>query len=528
MSVEGRSWRDPAPTPARANHHRAEDLDRLLARDNVDVVVVGAGGAGATAAIAAHDLGARVVVLEKATHAGGNTEQSGGSIRTVTDAAGMSEHFFHLSQGTTPRAVMASFVEHLADVPEWIRTHGGELGNNGGVGAAAVARMLFPATHPGAAYPDFPGADSLTGRTYVLPRRPGREGGAALWDFLEAALAAAGVPVILGAHVTGLIEHGHPGAIGGVEVDTGGRTVTIPARRGVILACGGFAYDTEHLVQYLGVALPTVSAPGIATGDGVRLAQSVGADLWHMGAVSTSLGYRVPELDAGFYCEVRDYGFVLVDQLGRRYSDEGSFENHGAVHEMLARDGRTGRQLRAPSFLIFDERTRLAGPLTRQPNGANATYPWSRDNSAEVKQGWFTRAEGLPQLAEALGVPAVELEESVRVYNAACIDRTADPLGRSPERRRQIEGPPFYGAAVYPILLNTQGGPRRDEQGRILRPDSTPIPGLYGAGELGSVWGPLYPGTGNISECLASGLLAAKSVCAHVPPADRVFGDSGP
>jgi len=515
VSVEDRSRLDAALAPP--HHHRAEDLDRLLASGAVDVVVVGAGGAGATAAIATHDLGASVVVVEKSTHPGGNTEQSGGSIRTVTDAPAMAEHFFHLAQGTTPRTVMASFVEHLALVPEWIQAHGGELGRNGGSGAAAVSRMLFPATHPGPAYPDFPGADALTGRAYVLPRRPGREGGAALWDFLDDALAAAGVPVVLGAQVTGLVEHGRPGAITGVEVDMGGRTATIPSRRGVILACGGFAYDTEHLVQYLGVALPTVSAPGVATGDGVRLAQSVGADLWHMGAVSTSLGYRVPELEAGFYCEVRDYGFVVVDQVGRRYSDEGSFENHGAVHEMLARDGRTGRQLRAPSFLVFDEQTRLAGPLTRQPNGANASYPWSRDNSAEVERGWFTRAESIARLAEALGLPAAQLEASVVEYNARCLDGAADPLGRSPERRREIVGPPFYGAAVYPTILNTQGGPRRDEQGRILRPDGAPIPGLYGAGELGSVWGPLYPGTGNISECLASGLLAAESVCGSAP-----------
>ena len=296
----------------------------------------------------------------------------------------------------------------------------------------------------------------------------------------------------------------------------------------MILACGGFAYDTERLVQYLGVAPPDGVGTRDRTGDGVRLAQSVGADLWHMGAVSTSLGYRVPELDAGFYCEVRDDGFVLVDQLGRRYSDEGSFENHGAVHEMLARDGRTGRQLRAPSFLIFDERTRLAGPLrasrmARTPpiRGAKTIRPrWSAAGSLVPRP---------PAAGRGPGFPAAELEESVYVYNAACIEGTADPLGRSPERRRQIEGPPFYGTAVYPILLNTQGGPRRDEHGRILRPDGNPIPGLYGVGgELGSVWGPLYPGTGNISECLASGLLAAKSVCEQAPRCDHVLGDSGP
>ena len=83
---------------------------------------------------------------------------------------------------------------------------------------------------------------------------------------------------------------------------------------------------------------------------------------------------------------------------------------------------------------------------------------------------------------------------------------------------RAIDRPPYYAIATYPVLLNTQGGPRRDEYCRVLRPDGTPLPGLFSAGELGSIWNRLYPGTGNISECLVTGRIAADAALRQFIP----------
>jgi predicted oxidoreductase len=75
--------------------------------------------------------------------------------------------------------------------------------------------------------------------------------------------------------------------------------------------------------------------------------------------------------------------------------------------------------------------------------------------------------------------------------------------------------PPYYAIELSPSMLNTQGGPRRNERGQILRPDGTPIPRLYSAGELGSIYSYLYQGTGNIGECLAFGRISARNAVAE-------------
>ena len=78
-----------------------------------------------------------------------------------------------------------------------------------------------------------------------------------------------------------------------------------------------------------------------------------------------------------------------------------------------------------------------------------------------------------------------------------------------------IAEPPFYAVELSPSMLNTQGGPRRNEKGQIVRPDGTPIPRLYSAGELGSIYSYLYQGTGNIGECLAFGRISGRNAAAE-------------
>lgn len=125
-----------------------------------------------------------------------------------------------------------------------------------------------------------------------------------------------------------------------------------------------------------------------------------------------------------------------------------------------------------------------------------------------MERGWIRTAATVGGLAAGLGLDARALEECVSTFNEQAAG-SGDGLGREAAKMRALDQPPFYGAAVYPIIVNTQGGPRRDQYGRILRPDGTPIPGLFGAGELGSIWNRLYPGAGNLSECLVSGRAAA-------------------
>jgi succinate dehydrogenase/fumarate reductase flavoprotein subunit len=141
-------------------------------------------------------------------------------------------------------------------------------------------------------------------------------------------------------------------------------------------------------------------------------------------------------------------------------------------------------------------------------------YEWSRDNQAELRRGWIKRGETLRDLAAALGLDPAALEASVARWN-----RNTES-GKDPDcgRRKMlvpIVKPPFYAVELSPSMLNTQGGPRRNERSQIVRPDGTPIPRLYSAGELGSIYGDLYQGTGNIGECLAFGRIAARNAVAE-------------
>lgn len=516
MTIAEGKWIPPFNTGDETrylNYLKINDLAKL-SKTHFDVIVVGGGGAGAVAAIEATDNGASVLVLEATSNPGGNTQISGGSIRLVDNPQMAIEHLVHLAQDATPRAVIETFIDGMKDVEHWIEAHGGSLEVREYPSLKSHPRV-FPISRPGSSFSNFPGGDALGRRALVPPRREGRDDGAALWDLLAENLERLNIPVVLDARVTRLTSDTNR-RVTGVEVATPGGPLCVTARHGVVLACGGFAYDNELKAQYYGVPLPTVCLPERSIGDGVRLAQDVGADLWHMNAAVCSVGYRLPALAAGIQASMPDTGFVLVDQLARRYVSETDLENHSAILAMTAQDPITGEYLRTPSFLVFDEKTRLSGPVAYLPHGANHHYPWSADNSAEIDRGWIHRADSLAELAGILGLDSSTLESCIAKFNVFAASDTPDDFGRNPSSTRPIIEPPYYGVPVYPIIVNTQGGPRRDERGRILRPDGTPIPGLFGAGELGSVWNRLYPGGMNLSECLVSGRFAAKSALESV------------
>ena len=98
----------------------------------------------------------------------------------------------------------------------------------------------------------------------------------------------------------------------------------------------------------------------------------------------------------------------------------------------------------------------------------------------------------------------------MRKYNRAAVDG-GDEFGRQPAEMVPLREPPFYGIPVWPALFNTQGGPRRGAGGEVIGTDGTPIPGLFSAGELGSIWGSLYPGAGNVTEAVVFGRIAGRS-----------------
>ena len=116
-----------------------------------------------------------------------------------------------------------------------------------------------------------------------------------------------------------------------------------------------------------------------------------------------------------------------------------------------------------------------------------------------------------------IGVPSATLEETIDNWNRYCVEGNDPEHGRDPSTLTPIDTPPFYEIIQWPGSGNTLGGPRRDEHARVLDPDGKPIPRLYSAGELGSIYGFLYQGGGNLAECIAFGRIAGANSAAEAP-----------
>lgn len=477
----------------------------MMSSRETDVAVVGYGGAGAAAAITAADRGARVLMVEKAAAGGGNTRLSAGSVRTFGALDRAVEHLTFLCGGTTDPDVIEALVRESHDNEPWLRSLGGEVV----VDPLQAAPTGYPVYPAGAASPEQPGADGVGPRLRVKGETTAN--GRDLWELLARNVEERCIPVLLASPATRLLRDGN-GAVTGLMARRDGEEMVIQARKAVVLACGGYERDADMQLQFLGQRYWSLGAAG-HTGDGIRLAADVGASLWHMNAVAAGFGYRVEDgFDGAVLHAMPGPGFIYVDRNARRFVDETAMDAHAAGSLVTELDLETMERPRVPSFVVFDEATRAAGPVANTSRGAVAErYRWSDDNTAEVARGWIRTGVTPAALAAALGLDPAALERTVGEYNNACAQVLDAAFGRSPDTLRPLARAPFYGAALWPSLFNTQGGPRRNARAQVLNAWGRPIQGLYSAGELGSMWSRNYPGASNLTEALAFGRIAGRN-----------------
>jgi succinate dehydrogenase/fumarate reductase flavoprotein subunit len=462
-----------------------------------DLVVLGGGGAGAVAAITAHDLGAQVIILEKG-QCGGNTRLATMAFLCPTNNSRAREHIKALSFGGLADDIIDVYVEWASGNVDYIKELGG----------------VVEPCHPGASFPALTGAETML-RYRVKGRRESELGGESLWNLLSENLRRRSVAVREHTTATRIVRSGD--AVVGVEAEKDGRRFAVRARRAVVLATGGFEYNEEMKREFLaGYPIFAYGNPG-NTGDGIKMAQAVGADLWHTKAVAAPMGYKFPEFQAGFIMRMPADGYIMVDQAGQRFCNETGLEHYSMWMAVTSFDMDAVRFSRLPAYLIFDEKTRLKGPITRVGHGVNRDYRWSADNSAEVRRGWIDAADDPSELASKLGIQMPrKLTETVEAYRQACRDGRDPEFGRQTQTLVGLEGK-YYGVPVWPCLLNTQGGPKRNARGEIVDVWGKPIKRLYGAGEAGSIWGFLYQSGGNLGECLGLGRMVGINAAAEVP-----------
>ncbi len=476
-----------------------------------DVVVVGFGAAGVAAAVTAHDLGAAVVMLEKAPEGqeGGNTRVAGQGYLNTSSADAAAAYLTALcGPFTVPETMVRVWAEEMCRNNEWLTGVGGDPQEH---------------QHPpvGIEFPDLPGAGSVhkfhDGPTY---------GYSYTWKRFESLVRERPIPVLYETPGRTLIQHDDAKQILGVRAQRRDETITVKARRGVVLTCGGFENNQEMIRNYLpGIPYCYTSGSPYNEGDGITMAMSVGADLWHMNNYAgPSMALKVPEIRTTFSMQALHYskeqpgGMIVVGPDARRFCDEKYKTRHGKIPV-------NGRWLPlstpCPMFMIFDHALFSAGPLYDMHPSHGWTqiverYEWSADNSAELAKGWVTKAESIAALAKAMGLDAAALADSVARWNRHCAAEHDGDFGRTLMRNPIGDGP-YYAVELSPSMLNTQGGPRRNEKAQIVRPDGSPIARLYSAGELGSIYSYLYQGTGNIGECLAFGRIAGRNAAAEAP-----------
>ncbi len=473
-----------------------------------DVVVVGWGMAGTVAAVTAHDDGAEVLIVEKMPDGGGNTRVCGGNIIIPSDRK-IIDYLDTLSFKTVDREIIEVFVQYAMKNGDWIREMGADIQ------VFMPLEVVYPAMSPGASFPHIRGAEAVV--KYNIKGTP-QEGKPSerLWRFLSGLVAKRGIKVLTSTPAKELIAS-PDGKVVGVMAEREGGSIYMKARRGVILTCGGYENDPGMKWDYL----PTkpvhfLGSPG-NTGDGIKMAQKVGADLWHMTRLSCVVGFKAPGFEAAFAVAFLSEGFIFVVKYGRRFVNETGVEVHEYYRALSHFDVEKMEFPRVPMWAIFDEEARRKGPLSRGTAGYNRDlYGWSLDNSTEVAKGWILHGKTVSELAGKASIAPKTLEETIHRYNEHCKAGKDGDFDRSKEDLRVLE-PPFYAIQLWPALINTQGGPRRDKESRVLDPEGQPIPRLYAGGELGSIWGYLYQGACNVGEALVFGRIAGRNAAAEKP-----------
>lgn len=530
--------------------------------ETADVVIVGAGASGLAAAIAAHEAGAAVQVIEKASTVGGTAAISGGVVwapanahMSPSDAEADREaaiaYFRSLSDDLNAE-VLAAFVNEagdaiaflesvtplrfgvLAGYPDYYldrpgaRPHGGraldaDLFDFNRLGAwrekvftaGPVSRLMLRETPLGGAT-ILPAAEVFRSRTLGDLRGFGQ----ALVGALLAGCLERGIEPILNAHARRLLVE--EGAVVGVEVTQSGQVRRFAARRGVILATGGFEWNRAMTTAFLRGPLTHPASPPNATGDGLKMAQRVGADLGNMTSAwwaptMTPGGETWPDgspRSSPVLIERTLPGSIIVNRGGRRFCNEATNYSAlaGAFHQF---DPNTYDWANLPAWLVFDGAYKARYAVGPAPPGFPAP-------------DWISSAPTLAALALEIGCDPGGLAQSVDTFNrGAALGRDPDfGRGESPydifygDRSRPgaaatlapLETPPFFAVPITMGALGTNGGVRTDSCGRALDPDGEVIPGLYAAGNvMAAPTGSVYAGAGGtLGPALTFGCIAGR------------------
>jgi 3-oxosteroid 1-dehydrogenase len=458
---------------------------------------------------------------------------SGGLCHLATDPEAAASYFKAVAFGIGLPEAFGDPADAYPHYPEEFVEEIAQVWGEGVVNTAEYLRSLgeiqLLESMPNAAFPEFPGAEG-----YGTFSAAGR--GVAVFEVMADAVREREIQIMWGTPGKRLIMDAE-GRVIGVVAERDGQEVNIKARRAVVLTTGGFEYDDELKEAFLpGWRWVFMGNPD-NTGDGVRMAIGAGAALGHMYHSAARVVAGTPELvetiGTGMRIAVDQPGMLLVDNYGKRYINEVFTsvdpQRYQFYNEVIVYDISRLSYPRIPSWLIFDETVRQAGPLPSLFYGAHAVglYEWSEDNSKEIEAGWILQADTLEELAARIAehphnksrMDAATLAATVTTFNEYSKAGEDPDFQRDPETLGALETPPYYAIAMYPGGPNTEGGPIKNAKSQVINVHGEPIPRLYAVGELGSLFAFAYQGGGNIAELIIFGQIAGQNAAAE-PPLD--------
>lgn len=540
----------------------------------VDFLVVGSGGGGMAAALTAADAGLSVLVVDKGSRFGGSTAISGGGIwipnnptlvraGAADDAESVLRYLRAITAGRVPEARLRAYVENgprlteLLDRSRWLKffwVKGYADYHPEAEGGRPLGRTIEALpfdTRKLGVDERFQRPNSLKGplglwvtakdyhdlamvkRTWagrraslraawrvssnLVRRRHMATGGRALVARLRMALKDAGVPLWLKSPMRELLVEG--GRVVGAVVERDGVPVRVLARRGVLLATGGFDHNAAMRARYLPEGGQGDASAGAQenVGDGIEAGLALGAavdlmdDAWWMPSVRHPAGPVIPLVS-----ERCIPPSLIVDASGRRFTNE-SAPYVNFVHDQLA-----GKHV--PAWFVMDAKARARYPFAQVLPGA--PFP-----KAFYEKGIVFRADSLAALAAQIGVAGAALCATVERFNgfartgvdadfgrgASAYDRYyGDPTLPNPNLD-VLDRAPYYAVRLEVGDLGTKGGLVCDEHSRVLREDGSVIPGLYATGNTSaSVMGNEYAGAGaTIGPSMVFGYVAARHAAAR-------------
>ncbi|MBQ7889053.1 MAG: FAD-dependent oxidoreductase [Erysipelotrichaceae bacterium] len=415
----------------------------------IDVLVVGGGASGLSAAVEAAGAGSKVVLIEKASNLGGSTNYSAGAtVRNATDEEASTygalkgeelvEYFMTVAEQNADRDFIEFIVSKADDTVNWLK----------GMGYQSD-------------YMAYEGCNSE-----ILSVEWG-VGGNQMIQILTDKATELGVEIVMNTAATELILD-ESGTVTGVKATNAEGEVDYLAKS-VVLATGSYIQNKDLIAQHTELVdvLPLTGAPG-NTGDGLKMAEAVNAKMTFKGPGLLSSWTTTAPIGA-----VPQAYFVAVDPQGNRFVNEVEFYSvfaNEAIKKGISQ-----------FWLVYDANT------------------IAHDMSSVAEHETMLSADSLDELAGLMNVDAATLKATIDSYNALCDKQEDTEYGKNSKYLEKVETGPYYALTAFPLAIGTFGGLSIDENSQVLDVNNAPIANLYAAGEVANAdfFGEVYPISGS-------------------------------